>query len=135
MKKETIQPVVPLNPVVHSGGEVSLWGPFLFPDPDAFGCHKHVIMKVPKGVIEVAEKILLQILDELKEIKADQKEMKQILIDSRTEARSEAKQLAAIQTRQQRGIEMLSSRSVQNEADIKSMQDELEIIKEQLPKT
>lgn len=92
-------------------------------------------MKESKGVIGVDEKILLQILEELKEIKADQKEMKQILMDSRTEARSEAKQLAAIQTRQQRVIEMLSSRSVQNEADIKSMQDEMEIIKEQLPKT
>ncbi|RXT06967.1 hypothetical protein [Ammoniphilus sp. CFH 90114] len=81
------------------------------------------------------EKILLQILEELKEIKADQKEMKQILVESRTEARSEAKQLATIQNRQQRVIEMLSSRSVQNEADIKCMQDELDIVKEQLPKT
>ncbi|WP_134702070.1 hypothetical protein [Ammoniphilus sp. YIM 78166] len=88
------------------------------------------------------EKLLLQIIEKLdnlttdvKEIKSEQREMKHMLIDSRTEARSEAKQLSATQTRQQRVIEMLSSRSVQNEADIKSLQDEVEIIKNQLPKT
>jgi predicted nucleic acid-binding Zn-ribbon protein len=67
-------------------------------------------------------------------LKTEMKSMNENIVNVLVECRSYTKQVESIQKRQQRVIEMLSSRTIQNEADIRLVQDEVEVMKEHLPK-